>query len=45
LGAALWARGYFAASSTNVTDEVVMKYIAQQSHESPDSDFKIGGDL
>ena len=27
-GRHLWARGYFAASSGNVTDEVVMQYIA-----------------
>jgi putative transposase len=38
------ARGYFAASSGNVTDEVVMKYIEQQGHEPPDGDFKIDGD-
>jgi hypothetical protein len=35
---------YFAASSGNVTDEVVMKYIEQQGHEPPDGDFKIEGD-
>jgi putative transposase len=26
----LWGRGYFAASSGNVTDEVIMHYIATQ---------------
>ena len=30
-GRHLWARGYFAASSTNVTDEVIMQYIALQN--------------
>ena len=29
-GRHLWARGYFAASSGNVTDEVIMEYIAMQ---------------
>lgn len=29
-GRHLWARGYFAASSGNVTDEVIMQYIAAQ---------------
>ena len=32
-GRHLWARGYFAASSGNVTDEVIMQYIEQQWHE------------
>jgi putative transposase len=43
-GRHLWARGYFAASSGNVTDEVIMKYIEQQGHKPPDADFKIDGD-
>ncbi|MGO9620675.1 MAG: IS200/IS605 family transposase [Desulfobaccales bacterium] len=30
LGNHLWARGYFATSSGNVTDEVIMQYIALQ---------------
>jgi putative transposase len=29
-GRHLWARGCFAASSGNVTDEVIIKYIEQQ---------------
>ena len=29
-GRHLWARGYFVASSANVTDEVIMEYIRQQ---------------
>ena len=32
-GRHLWARGYFAASSGNVTDEVIMQYIATQDLE------------
>lgn len=43
-GRHIWARGYFVASSGNVTDEVIMKYIEQQELESPDSEFKIDGD-
>ena len=42
-GRHLWARGYFAASSGNFTDEVIMQYIEQQGHEPPDGDFKIDG--
>jgi putative transposase len=29
----LWARGYFAANSGNVTDEVIMEYIKNQDIE------------
>ncbi len=29
-GQHLWARGYFAASSGNVTDEVILEYIKHQ---------------
>ena len=42
-GSHLWARGYFVASSGNVTDEVIMKYIEQQGEEPIDSDFKVDG--
>ncbi len=44
-GRHIWARGYFVATSGNVTDEVIMKYIEQQGHEPPDGDFKIDGEL
>ena len=40
-GRHIWARGYFAATSGNVTDEVIMKYIEEQDIESPDTEFKI----
>jgi putative transposase len=41
-GRHLWARGYFVASTGNVTDEVVAKYIATQGVEPQDDDkFKI----
>ena len=42
-GRPIWARGYFAATSGNVTDEVIMKYIEQQDIESPDTEFQIEG--
>lgn len=42
-GRHLWARGYFAASSGNVTDEVIMQYIETQDIDSKSTDnFKIG---
>lgn len=39
-GRHVWARGYFAASSGNVTDEVIMEYLKQQDGTEPDD----GGD-
>jgi putative transposase len=45
LGRHMWARGYFVASSGNVTDEVIIQYIEQQGQEPPDGDFKIEGGL
>ncbi len=40
-GRHVWGRGYFAASSGNVTDEVIMEYIATQDLEANDDDFNI----
>ena len=40
-GRHIWARGYFVASSGNVTDEVIIKYTEEQGKEPPDGDFKI----
>ena len=42
-GRHIWARGYFAASSGNVTDEVITQYIESQNHapSSSDEDFSI----
>ena len=42
-GRHMWARGYFVATTGNVTDEMIMKYIEQQDIESPDTEFKIEG--
>jgi putative transposase len=44
-GRHLWARGYFVASSGNVTDEVIAKYIEEQGKEPIDGDFKVDGEL
>jgi putative transposase len=44
-GQHLWARGYFACSSGNITDEVIMKYIDSQDVTVQDDDFKIAGEL
>ena len=40
-GRLIWGRGYFAASSGNVTDEIIMEYIAHQDLEERDGDFNI----
>jgi len=41
-GRHFWARGYFAVTSGNVTDEVIAEYIKNQDVETQDdSDFKI----
>ncbi len=44
-GRHLWARGYFAASSGNVTDEVIAEYIQLQGKQKRDrdGDFTIDG--
>ena len=34
-GRHLWARGYFVATSGNVTDEIIMEYIRQQEGTEP----------
>jgi len=43
-GRHLWARGYFVASSGNITDEVIIEYIEKQDVEGADEDFKIVGE-
>ncbi len=40
-GQHLWARGYWVATSGNVTDEVWKKYIESQQLEPPDDNFKV----
>jgi putative transposase len=43
-GQHLWARGYFVASSGNVTDEIIAEYIESQSERPPgdNEDFRVG---
>lgn len=44
-GQHFWARGYFACSSGNITDEVIMQYIENQDMTEPEGgDFKIDGE-
>ena len=40
-GQHLWARGYWVASSGNVTDEVWVEYITNQRPPEPDDNFKV----
>ena len=40
-GRHIWGRGYFVASSGNITDEVIKQYIAKQLPEPEDGDFKV----
>jgi len=40
-GGHIWARGYFAVSTGNVTDKVIEQYINSQDTEPDDSDFRI----
>ena len=39
-GRHMWARGYFVATSGNVTDEVIQEYIRLQGQEPPPDDEK-----
>ena len=40
-GQHLWARGYWAVSSGNVTDNVWKEYIENQKAPEPDDDFTV----
>jgi putative transposase len=40
-GRHFWARGYFAASSGNVTDEMILEYISNQEGATDDGEFTI----
>jgi len=37
-GRHMWARGYYAASTGNVTDEIISEYIEKQSKISPEDE-------
>ena len=44
-GKHIWARGYFVASSGNVTDEIIKQYIESQGQDFPppgEGNFNIG---
>jgi len=43
-GQHLWARGYFVASSGNVTDAIIAEYIESQSEQLPNDNenFRVG---
>ena len=40
-GQHLWGRGYWVASTGNVTEEVWKKYMEEQKPEFPDDNFKV----
>ena len=40
-GRHLWARGYFVATTGNVSDEMIAEYIENQDAESQDDDFRV----
>ena len=42
-GRHLWGRGYFVATSGNITDEVIMEYIKKQDENEDSGDFTIAG--
>jgi putative transposase len=40
-GRHLWGRGYFVATSGNVTDEVIIEYIEKQEVDNKDEEFTV----
>jgi putative transposase len=44
-GRHLWARGYFVATSGNITDEVILEYIRTQDENKSDEDFTVSDGL
>ena len=40
-GRHFWARGFFVASSGNITDEMIMEYIESRDVAKEDQDFKV----
>lgn len=43
-GRHVWGRGFFVASSGNITDEMIMEYIENQERLKEDQDFKVDGE-
>ena len=45
-GQHLWGRGYFVASSGNITEEIIMEYIENQDKDGKDEgDFTVSEGL
>ena len=44
-GRHLWGRGYFVATSGNITDEVIMEYIKNQDNNESNDDFTVAEPL
>lgn len=44
-GRHLWGRGYFVATSGNITDEVILEYIAKQDIENKYEGFTVSDGL
>ena len=44
-GRHLWGRGYFVATSGNITDEVILEYIKDQAENQSNDDFTISDQL
>jgi len=40
-GRHLWGKGFFVATSGNITDEMTMKYVENQSEKEKEDDFSI----
>ena len=43
-GRHLWARGHFVATTGNVSDEMIAKYIESQDVGVHDADFRVTGE-
>lgn len=44
-GRHLWARGYFVATSGNITDEMILEYIKNQDENQSNEDFTVSDGL
>ena len=44
-GRHLWGRGYFVATSGNITDEVIMEYIKNQDNNESNDEFTVSDPL
>ena len=44
-GRHVWGRGYFVATSGNITDEVILEYISNQDQKEGNDDFTVSDPL